>query len=124
MKRRVIGGLTALLITGMIFAAPAPAGSQKDAKIYFRIDTKHDVFYGHVESDTVQCIADRKVKVLKKNSRRERVIARTHTGPKGGWRIDRKRIRDGIYIAKVVRTHADSSGISCAADRSGNRKVG
>jgi hypothetical protein len=123
MKKRMIGGLTALLIAGTIVATPAPAASPKDAKIFFRIDTKHDVFYGHVESNTKQCIADRKVKVLKKNHRRERVIARTHTGPEGGWRINRKRIRNGVYIAKVVRTHADSSGISCAADRSGNRKV-
>lgn len=112
-------------VAALVVAVPAAAESEKDSTIYFFIDRDETpAFHGTVESNSKNCIEGRKVKVLKKNNGRERVIEKTTTNSDGGWRIGRNKIKPGVYIAKVRRTEPDSKGLYCAGDRSGNREVG
>ena len=117
MSKKLIGTVMALAVGILAFAGTAVGDSGKDSKITLAVGAAG--FLGNVDSSTKQCIEGRTVKVLKRKHHRERVIGRTHTGPEGNWVITRKSVKPGTYLAKVVRTPGDSSGVHCAGDRSG-----
>jgi hypothetical protein len=124
MGKKFIAGLIGLLLVGLVASAPASGESQKDSTIFFFVDRdKTPAFFGNVESNSKNCIEGRTVKVLKKKRGREIVLAKTTTNADGAWRIGRDKIKSGVYIAKVRRTEADSKGLYCGGDRSGNRRV-
>ena len=122
MNTKLIGAFAVLLIGVLAFAGTAAGQSDKDSKVTLAVGAKG--FLGSVSSDTKQCTQGRTVKVLKRKNHRETLIGHTTTNANGGWAIQRKRVRPGSYLAKVIRTPADSSGIHCGGDRSGRVKYG
>jgi len=122
MNRTLIGAIAVLLVGILGFAGTAAGESNKDSKVTLAVGSTG--FLGNVTSDTKQCTEGRTVKVLKRKNHRERPIARTTTDADGNWVIPRKQVKPGSYLAKVLRTPADSSGIHCGGDRSGRVKYG
>ena len=117
MNKKLIGAIMVLLVGVLAFAGTAAGESAKDSKVTLAVGATG--FLGNVDADTKQCIAGRTVKVLKRKNHRERPIARTTTDADGNWVIPRKQVKPGSYLAKVLRTPGDSSGIHCGGDRSG-----
>lgn len=103
----IAAGLGAVAIGA---AAPAGAANGVDTKV--TISKKEPHFHGRVAADRSICLADRRVKVVRKDL----VVGTTRTGSDGKWKLRKRTPHIGVYHAVV--SAKKTRGVRCARDRS------
>jgi hypothetical protein len=115
---------TALLIAAGAFAAIASAGEVATFGTRVTISERAPAFHGRVKSDSDDCVADRKVKLLrrKRRGRPVRILGTDRTTNNGRWAITEPAdftLKSGIYFARAPRVVIDTPVPTvCAKDRS------
>jgi hypothetical protein len=100
---------------------PPPALAEFTRTLRLGYSEKKDKFKGKLESQSAACIADQKVKVLKKKKGRDPKLGRDLTNEKGKYSLKEKKA-EGKFYAKV-KERSISTG-TCLAAKSKTIKVG
>ena len=97
-------------------AAAAPAQDMPfDSKI--RLTERAPFAHGKVQSDSPDCIANRKIRLFREKRGGTKVIGKTRTGSDGKWTI-MKTPKTGVYYAKVNQYANESTGLVCLPAKS------
>jgi hypothetical protein len=121
---RLFAVVAAVAVTGGIAAGIAGAGDVATFGTRVTISERAPAFHGRVKSDSDDCVADRKVKLLrrKRRGRPARILGTDRTTNNGRWAITEPAdftLKSGIYFARAPRVVIDTPVPTvCAKDRS------
>lgn len=103
-RRAVFRILAAFAVITMLPSAAAPAAAPRGTKIV--VSLKLPAFHGKLKSGKRSCVANRRVKLLRKRPGPDKVLRRDRSNRKGRWstRISKgSRIPPGTYYVKAAK---------------------
>lgn len=118
---------TGVLLAGGALATLASAGDVAtfDSKLIMRATAP--AFHGKVKSDSDDCVAQRKVKLLrrKRRGRPARLLGTDRTNGNGEWAVTEPNdftLRSGIYFSRVTKSIV-TTPVATICNRDRSRKI-
>ncbi len=104
-----LSGSIAAVMLAISLAGAAPAQAAVASSITIHWNATAEAFHGKVTSANSECIAHRKVKVLKKTASGPQLVGTTTSNNKGGWSVS-VMAHSGHYFARtpaqtIMSTH-------------------
>jgi len=116
-----------IIVASGAFAAIALAGDVATFDTKVGIANRAPAFHGKLRSDENACVADRRVKLLRRTrpGRPARVLGRDKTGNNGRWAITEPEeftLRSGLYFARAKRRIIETP-LPTICDRGRSKKI-
>jgi hypothetical protein len=137
-RSRILAGVVVASILGLatfsVLQNIQPEGNQPDyapahrftANPAVRINYKKKTFFGRIASRRARCRRNRRVTLIKaRRGISDLIVARTRTGRRGRWRVERRRRPHGRFYARIYRRVPRSYGHvhRCRADESRRLRI-
>ncbi len=116
-SRRATVATGVATIAAVAFGAAAAPAQDMPFESKIRLTERAPFAHGKVQSDSPDCIANRKIRLFKEKSGSDKVIGKTRTGSDGKWTI-MKTPKSGVYYAKVNQYANESTGLYCLPAKS------
>src|SRR5262245_6066837 len=112
---RKFAGVLASLVLGLTLSVAPAAQAVVASSVTIHWNATDEVFQGKVSSSNEECVAHRAVKVFQKTSSGPRLVGKTTSAKRGGWKLSLM-AHSGKFFAKSPQQTIMS--IDCGGARS------